>query len=156
MGEIQFGLEATTTLQQYQASPKLGNDRLPIHETQRTIRSFQDCMMKWWGEGSPQEVGTGLFTNGCSISWAAVGRSLGLTCKHLRIKSRASLDTESGIGGSSPLPILNNACICQHKIKQYLNTISKLMPAFINHKMFNMNKHAYKTWKIGEIKSIWI
>ena len=27
------------------------------------------------------------------------------------------------------------------------------MPAFINHKMFNMNKHAYKTWKIREIKS---
>jgi len=42
---------------------------------------------------------SGLFTNGWSNSRAAVGRLLGFTCKHLRIKSRASVDKDSGTGG---------------------------------------------------------
>jgi hypothetical protein len=53
-----------------------------------------------------------LLRNGWSDSWTAVGRLLGLTCKHLRMKSRASLDRDSGMGGGSPLPIRNIACIC--------------------------------------------
>lgn len=42
---------------------------------------------------------SGLFTNGWSNSRAAVDRLFGLTCKHLRMKSRASVDKDSGTGG---------------------------------------------------------
>ena len=58
---------------------------------------------------------SGLFINGWSNSWAAVGHLLGLTCKHLRMKSLASFDKDSGTEGGWPLPIRNNACICLTK-----------------------------------------
>ena len=75
------------------------------------------------GEAGPKEF-WGLVTNGWSNSWLAVGRSFGLTCRHLRMKSRASLDKESGTRGGLPLPIINNACIC-HVTKILLSTLSR-------------------------------
>lgn len=67
-----------------------------------------------------------LLRNGWFDSWAAVGRLLGLTCKHLRMKSRASLDRDSGIGGGSPLPIRNIACICSDR-KIYMSILSSIV-----------------------------
>lgn len=42
----------------------------------------------------------------------AVERACGLTSRQWRVKSRASMERDSGMGGRSPLPILNNAAVC--------------------------------------------
>lgn len=63
------------------------------------------------GETGLKFMHTALFTNEWFNNWKAVGRLFGLTCKHWSMKSRASSDNVLGMEGSSPLPILNNACI---------------------------------------------
>lgn len=64
------------------------------------------------GNVEHQDDGSVRFTKGWSKSWAAVGRAFGSTCRHRRIKSRAQLERDWGMGGRSPLPILNNAGNC--------------------------------------------
>lgn len=82
------------------------------------MRTSQDSKRLILGEIGLMGDRSVLFTNGWSNSRAAVGRLLGLTCKHLRMKSRASVDKDSATGGGWPLPIRNIACICSKKCKQ--------------------------------------
>lgn len=42
-----------------------------------------------------------------------MGREVGLPCRHWRMKSRASLDIESGTFGGVDCPFLLSACICK-------------------------------------------